>query len=236
MVCDSRHVLLKALNAQAEKIDPYTYIVKISVVGFTHLPGQYVMIRCGKGPGRYFSVLSRKGPYSDNDPAVVELLIRFNEWLSASHKIILDILSGEEIYISEACGHAYWRRSDYGNVLIACDSGYSYVRGIAEYIAGNESKQPTLLISINETGHTPFDTPYLNTLIEKSADFRFMSIEEAYAGRNNSFITHVLQQIHEPHFSLSNFYIGSGRNFFQMLKDKLCLMGVNQQRIISDNH
>ena len=62
MVCGSQHVLLKALSADAEKIDPYTYIVKISVAGFTHLPGQYVMIKCGKGPGRYFSILSRKGP------------------------------------------------------------------------------------------------------------------------------------------------------------------------------
>ncbi|MDC9607145.1 hypothetical protein [Xenorhabdus griffiniae] len=227
---NGQYVMTKALSAEAKEINNHTYIVRITVLGFTHRPGQYVKIRSSSGLERYFSILSRSRSAFHNSPSIVELLVKFNEFLSASHRIILDILSGKEIFISQPCGQAYWRQSDYGNVLIACDSSYSYVRSIAEYIADNHSEQPTLLIWINETDHTCFDMPYINKLSQANTEFRFISLEEDYSRRNMSFINRMFQHIQKSHFSKSNFYIGSGNSFFQLLKDELGRHGVYKKK------
>lgn len=229
-------VMTMASSVKAEEINSHTYIVRITVPGFTYLPGQYIKVSSGNGLERYFSVSSWNNPVNCDESDVVEILIKFSEFLSASHRIILDIISGKEIFISQPRGLAYWRQSSYGNVLIACDSGYGYVRGIIKYIADNHGKQPTMLISITENGYACFDAQYLNDLSRRNSNFRFISIDEAYSKRGGVFIRKVIQNIHESHFARSNFYIGSGNNFFQLFKNELDSLGVNNTRIISDNN
>ncbi|GAA3592213.1 hypothetical protein GCM10023078_19860 [Gibbsiella greigii] len=93
-----------------------------------------------------------------------------------------------------------------------------------------------MLISITENGYVCFDAQYLNDLSRRNSNFRFISIDEAYSKRGGVFIRKVIQNINESHFSRSNFYIGSGNNFFQLFKNELDSLGVNNTRIISDNN
>lgn len=232
----SRKEMIQAIFAKAEKINSCTYLVSITVPDFSYLPGQYIKLSCGDSLERYFSISSWGASVTARSLVTLELIIKFNEFLSVSHKIVLEIVAGKEVYISQPYGLAYWRQSDYGNVLIACDSGYSYIRGIAQYIANNHKEQPTLLIWINSTACQYYDAPDIYQLCQTDSNFQFVSLQEDYHLRDISFIRKISHLIDSPHFDKSNFYIGSGNNFYQLLKTELNKLGVNCNRIISDNN
>ncbi len=60
--------------------------------------------------------------------------------------------------------------------------------------------------------------------------------EKDYHHRDQYFIETLLGHVHKEHYSRSNFYIGSGKKFFYVLRDVLISAGVDEERIISDNH
>lgn len=226
----------KVLSPKLERVDSKSYILKASVYGFRHRPGQYVALT-GKGiPERYFSVLSSAKPEPDNGYEILELLINFRDFSSPSYQLIQAALTGKEIFISESLGYAYWRVSDYGNVLIACDSGYSYVSGILGHIRNFYSEQSTSLFLIKDPTSDFSALMQKSGLTEDLPGITLSVINTDFHRRDGHFIKTLLLKINQEHFLRSNFYIGSGRNFFNELKDALVSAGVAEERIISDNH
>lgn len=233
-VCDRE--FRKLLSPELESVDSNSYVLRARVDGFLHRPGQYVALSVSGIPERFFSVLSCTKSEPDSKYEVLELLISFKDVSSPSYQIIQETLSGNEIFISKPLGHAYWRDSGYGNVLIACDSGYSYVSGIIGHIRNFYSEQPTCLFLIKDP-----DSDF-QALMKKSGispdfpDMGFSIMNSHFHRRDGHFIQTLLGKISQDHFEKSNFYVGSGRKFFHELKDALISAGVAEERIISDNH
>ncbi|GKW40563.1 hypothetical protein LOZ86_20140 [Pectobacterium parvum] len=231
----SQQIIIKPCQIEVKDLNEKTYLVKIRIASYHYLPGQYVKLSCGSELERCFSISSWHKSKDKDDEISIELIIGFNELLSVSHRIILEIQSGNSIAISLPLGKAHWRQSDYGNVLIACDTGYSYVRGIIQYLAKHYSEQPTSLIYINDKGANYFTGKDIHELFDSNENFHFRTMYSSYAGRDISFVKKTVETISQSHFSLSNFYIGSGKDFFKLIKNELHTLGVNEGRIISDN-
>ncbi|KGA32880.1 hypothetical protein [Pectobacterium odoriferum] len=231
----SQKIKIKPCQIDAVELNDKTYLVRIYIASYHYLPGQYVKLSCGSELERFFSISSWHKSKDKDDEISIELIIGFNELLSVSHRIILEIQSGNSIAISLPLGKAHWRQSNYGNVLIACDTGYSYARGIIQYLAKHYSEQPTLFIYINDKGANYFTDKDIHDMFDSNENFHFSTMHSRYADRDISFVKKTVEKISQSHFLLSNFYIGSGKDFFKLIKNELHTLGVNEGRIISDN-
>ncbi|MEQ9887941.1 hypothetical protein [Pectobacterium zantedeschiae] len=231
----SHQIMIDPCQIEVRELNDKTYLVRIRIASYHYLPGQYVKLSCGGELERYFSISSWDTVGNKDDEISLELIIGFNELFSVSHRIILEIKSGNSVSVSLPQGQAHWRQSDYGNVLIVCDTGYSYARGIVQYLAKHYSEQPTLLIWINDKRVHYFTDNDVNNLFISNENFYFRTIQRSHEIRDVSFIKKVIETISPSHFSLSNFYIGSGKNLFKLIQNELHTLGVNEERIISDN-
>lgn len=231
----SQQIMIKPCHIDVNQLNDKTYLVRICIASYHYLPGQYVKLSCGGELERYFSISSWNKSNHKHDEIEIELIIGFIELFSVSHRIILEIQSGSSVSVSLPMGQAHWRKSDYGNVLIVCDTGYSYARGIIQYLAKNYSEQPTLLIWINDKCVNYFTDNDMHDVFISNGNFNFSAIQRDHDNRDISFIKKTIETISLSHFSLSNFYIGSGKKFFKLIKNELHALGVNEDRIISDN-
>ncbi|WP_113626471.1 hypothetical protein [Pectobacterium peruviense] len=231
----SQQIMIKPCQIEVKELNDKTYLVSIRIASYHYLPGQYVKLSCGDELERYFSISSWHTLKNENDEIIIELIIGFNKLFSASHRIILEIQSGKNVSVSLPQGQAHWRQSDYGNVLIVCDTGYSYARGIIQYLAKHYSEQPTLLIFINDKCINYFTDDDVNDVFISNENFDFRMVQRSHDSRDVNFINKTIETISSSHFSQSNFYIGSGKNFFKLIQNELHALGVNEERIISDN-
>lgn len=195
----------KLSHSETEHINSKHYILRAAVIDFVHLPDHYVALNCHGVTERYFSVLSRTESGSDAGCAIVELLIRFKDFFSPTHQIIKNVQSGKDIFMSEPCSQAYWHHSDDDNVLIACHSGYSYVRGIAGPIRGNYSGQLTSLILKKDSEPDLCGLMHDSKLNKGFSGINISVYEKNHHGRNKYFIGTLLAHVQQEHFFMFNF-------------------------------
>ncbi len=187
----SKDAMFVVKKATTSRVEFNTYMVRLYIPKFTFKPGQYIKVTSRDGITRFFSVFSFKEKCFFNEHVELSILVRFNEYNSQSHQLIKRIESGEELYISESCGNAYWRETNFGNVLISCDTGYSYIRNIIEHISIKKNSAPTLVIIVKDDDHF-FDKSFIDDKLTENKVFTICMIKKEYSLRDKSFISELI--------------------------------------------
>ncbi|GKX42349.1 hypothetical protein SOASR015_13830 [Pectobacterium carotovorum subsp. carotovorum] len=98
-----------------------------------------------------------------------------------------------------------------------------------------ELNDKTYLVRIYIASYHYFTDKDIHDMFDSNENFHFSTMHSRYADRDISFVKKTVEKISQSHFLLSNFYIGSGKDFFKLIKNELHTLGVNEGRIISEN-